>query len=59
MTAKMGFQKRPWENDVMLANRVMRAKNRALDDELIRVSNFVDISINLVQILGQNRDGRT
>jgi hypothetical protein len=41
MTAKMGFQKRPWENDLMLANRVMRDKNRALDDELIKVINFV------------------
>ncbi|KAI6171281.1 hypothetical protein M3Y97_01053600 [Aphelenchoides bicaudatus] len=37
MTAKMGFQKRPWEDEEMLANRIARAKNRALDDELIKV----------------------
>lgn len=39
MTAKMGFQKRPWENEAMLANRIIRSKNKSIDDEMIKVKN--------------------
>ncbi|KAI6177047.1 hypothetical protein M3Y97_00865000 [Aphelenchoides bicaudatus] len=38
LTAKMGFKKRPWENEAMLTRRVIREKNKELDEELMKVS---------------------
>ncbi|CAD5219080.1 unnamed protein product [Bursaphelenchus okinawaensis] len=37
LTAKMGFQQRPWEDNQQLMKRIMRTKNKALDDEMIKV----------------------
>jgi hypothetical protein len=37
LTAQMGFKKRPWENDAMLKNRVIRANEQAIDDEIMKV----------------------
>lgn len=41
LTAKMGFKKRPWENQTMLKNRVLRSNEQELDDELIKAIDFV------------------
>ncbi|KAI6221292.1 hypothetical protein M3Y99_01565800 [Aphelenchoides fujianensis] len=36
MTAKMGYKPRPWENEEMLAHRVLQSKNGPLKDELVK-----------------------
>ncbi|CAD5226640.1 unnamed protein product [Bursaphelenchus xylophilus] len=37
LTSRMGFHQRPWEDQEQLTKRIMRTKNKALDDEMMKV----------------------
>lgn len=45
LTARMGFKKRPWEDDAMLANRAIRHNNMAIDEELMKVIKIIEWSL--------------
>ncbi|KAI6186535.1 hypothetical protein M3Y98_00143200 [Aphelenchoides besseyi] len=45
LTAKSGFKQRPWEDVDMLANRVLQSKNKEMNEEMLKVSFFLLISI--------------